>query len=130
MLTTSLQTVIAANRDPDSESSKSLFTLTRGSNSELLVLPYDAAVEQTAFDLVKQLRDEHRIGHLDIVIANAGITKIYPLVRDVKSFDMIEHLQVNTFGVVWLYQATRELLQKSPNKPVFTAAGSGAGSLR
>jgi len=93
------------------------------------VLPYEAAVEKTAFDLVKKLRELYKIDHLDIVIANAGITKLYPLVKDVKSADILEHLQVNTFGVVWLYQATRELLQKSPNKPIFTAIGSGAGSL-
>ena len=90
---------------------------------------YDAAVEQDAFDLVSELKEKHGVDHLDIVIANAGILKEYPLIKDVKVAGILEHLQVNSFGVVWLYQATRDLLQKSTREPIFAPVGSGAGSL-
>jgi len=93
------------------------------------VVKYDAAVEQDAFDIVKQLQKKHGVDHLDIVVANAGIVKSYPLVKEVKRAKILEHLEVNVFGVVSLYQATRDLLQKSLNKPNFAPVGSGAGAL-
>lgn len=78
---------------------------------------------------MKQLREKHGVDHLDIVVANAGIVKSYPLVKVVKRAEILEHLEVNVFGVVSLYQATRDLLQKSPNEPIFAPMGSLAGSL-
>lgn len=86
-------------------------------------------IEQDPFDAVKDLKDKHGIDHLDIVVANAGIAKSYQLVKDVRRADIQEHLDVNAFGVVFLYQATRDLLQKSTKKPVFVTISSGAGSL-
>lgn len=90
---------------------------------------YDAGVEDSAFNTVKELQDKHGIDHLDIVVANAGIAKTYPLVKDVQRVDLQDHINVNAYGVISLYQATRDLLQKSTNKPIFTTIGSGAGSL-
>lgn len=67
---------------------------------------------------------------MDIVVANAGISKNYPLVKDVTRADIQEHLDVNVFAVISLYQATRDLLQKSKSgKPVFAPVGSMAGAL-
>ena len=101
------------------------------------MVKYDATVESDAFGVVDQLRqDGINIAHLDIVVANAGIAKYYPFVKDVKRAQIQEHLDVNVFGVVALYQATRELLRKSPRtegdgkkKPVFVPVGSSAGTL-
>ncbi len=93
------------------------------------MVKYDAAVEQDAFDIVKQLQEKHGVDHLDIVVANAGIAKSHPLVKEVKRAEILEHLEINVFSVVSLYQATRDLLQKSPNKPIFAPMGSGAGAL-
>ena len=64
-------------------------------------------------------------------MANAGISKQYPLVRNVRRADIQEHIDVNVFRVIVLYQATRYLLQRSTaaNKPVFAPMGSLAGSL-
>lgn len=93
------------------------------------MVKYEAAVEQDAFDIVKQLQEKHGVDHLDIVVANAGISKSYPLVKDVKRAEIQEHLDINVFAVVSLYQATRDLLQKSPNKPIFAPMGSVAGTL-
>lgn len=86
-------------------------------------------MEQDAFDVVKELKEKHGINALDIVIANAGIVKSYPLVKDVKRAEIQQHIDVNAYGVVTLYQATRDLLQKSTKKPIFAIVGSGASSL-
>ncbi|KAM6483896.1 NAD(P)-binding protein [Trichoderma sp. SZMC 28011] len=122
-------TVISANRDTSHPTSKALADLPKAEGSNLVVLKYDAGVEQDAFDLVKYLKGEHAIDHLDIVVANAGISKSYPLVKDVRRVDIQEHIDINAYGVVSLYQATRDLLQKSTKKPIFVTIGSGAGAL-
>ena len=101
----------------------------KGKGSSLIVVKYDAAIEQDAFDMVKELQQKHGIDHLDIVVANAGILKSYTLVKDVKRAEILESFNVNAFGVVSLYQATRNLLQASPKKPVFAPVGSAAGAL-
>ncbi|KAK5636494.1 hypothetical protein RRF57_012206 [Xylaria bambusicola] len=95
----------------------------------LIVAKYDAADGQSPFDAVQELQDKHGITHLDIVVANAGIVKIFPFARDVKREDILEHVQVNVLGVVSLFQATRELLQKSSREPIFAPMGSGGGAL-
>ncbi|OPB46114.1 short chain dehydrognease/reductase [Trichoderma guizhouense] len=122
-------TVISANRDTSHPTSKALADLPKAEGSNLVVLKYDAGVEQDAFDLVKALKGENVINHLDIVVANAGISKSYPLVKDVRRVDIQEHIDINAYGVVSLYQATRDLLQKSTKKPIFVTIGSGAGAL-
>lgn len=86
-------------------------------------------IEQGAFDLVKELEEKHGIKHVDIVIPNAGAGKVYPLVRDVKRQDIQEHIELNVYSVVSLYQATRRLLEASPNKLIFAPMGSAAGAL-
>ncbi|KAK0641684.1 hypothetical protein B0T16DRAFT_380607 [Cercophora newfieldiana] len=122
-------TVIAANRDPTHPTSQALADLPKGDGSKLIVIKYDAATEQGAIDAVNQIQD-YGVEHLDIVVANAAIVKHYPLVKDARRDEMLEHYQVNVLGPVALYQATRDLLQKSPSgKPIFAFMGSGAGAL-
>ncbi|KAK4124228.1 NAD(P)-binding protein [Parathielavia appendiculata] len=91
--------VIAAVRDP-------------GPGTTLMTVQYNAGKEQSAVDAVAQLQTENGIDHLDIVVANAGISKQWPLVNDVHLADIREHVEVNVLGVVSLYQATRPLLQQ------------------
>ncbi|KAI3320586.1 putative NADPH-dependent 1-acyl dihydroxyacetone phosphate reductase [Xylariaceae sp. AK1471] len=122
-------TVIAANRNPDDPASQALADLPKGAESKLIVVKYDAKVEQSPFDVAKELKEKHRIQHLDIVIPNAAIATHYPLARDAKRADIIEHVEVNVLSVMSLFQATRDLLQKSPVQPIFAPMGSGAGSL-
>ncbi|KAL2192608.1 hypothetical protein P885DRAFT_72881 [Corynascus similis CBS 632.67] len=89
----------------------------------------DLPRKHSAADAVAKLCAEHGIQHLDIVVANAGIAKIWPLVKDAKRTDVLEHYGVNVLGSIALYQATRDLLQQSMAKPVFVFIGSQAGSL-
>ncbi|KAK3320147.1 hypothetical protein B0T19DRAFT_433963 [Cercophora scortea] len=119
--------VIAANRNADSPTSKALNDLPKGAGSRLIVVKVDSTVETEAFDAVKQLEAEG-IDHLDIVIANAGISFAWPTVADLKVADLRTHMESNVYGVVWLYQATAPLLRKSEN-PKWITMGSGAGWL-
>ncbi|CAI7660229.1 unnamed protein product [Penicillium glandicola] len=119
--------VIAAVRDPAHSTAQALAELSTGEGSRVLVVKYEANVEQSAFDAVKEATDQD-IRHLDIVVANAGIAKLYPLVKDVKRADIVEHIDVNVLSAVSLYQATRGLLQKSTGKPIYAFMGSGAGA--
>jgi norsolorinic acid ketoreductase len=96
--------------------------------SSIIVVKYDAGIEQSAFEAVKEAIYKG-VDHIDYVVANAGIAKGCPLVKDVKRADILEHIEVNVFSVVSLYQATRPLLEKSITKPVYAIMGSGAGAL-
>lgn len=120
-------TVIAGNRNPAHPSSQALTKLPKGDGSKLIVVKIDASVEEDAFSAVKELQSVHDINHLDIVIANAGVSYAWPSVAELTLEDLRGHLGPNVYGFISLYQATRELLQKSPGKPIFTPIGSIAG---
>ncbi|KAJ5775216.1 uncharacterized protein N7511_000227 [Penicillium nucicola] len=120
--------VVAAVRDPAHPTVKELSELSTGEGSSIIVVKYDAGVEQSAFDAVKEASDKG-VDHIDYVVANAGIAKAYPLVKDAKRADVLEHIEVNVLSVISLYQATRPLLEKSITKPVYAIMGSGAGAL-
>ncbi|KAI1452122.1 NAD(P)-binding protein [Annulohypoxylon moriforme] len=119
--------VIAANRDPESSASQALSRLPVAGGSRLIVVKLDAAVDTDAAAAVKELRKKHGIEHLDVVIANAGISFVWPAVADVRIADLERHVRVNVYGVVTLYQATRELLGRAREEPVFAPMGSSAG---
>ncbi|OQE39347.1 hypothetical protein PENCOP_c007G01300 [Penicillium coprophilum] len=120
--------VIAAVRDPAHSTAQLLVRLPAAEGSRVIVVKYEAGIEQSAFDAVKEATNQE-ISHLDIVVANAGIAKLYPLVKDVKRADIVEHIDVNVLSAVSLYQATRGLLRKSTGKPIYAIMGSGAGGL-
>lgn len=122
-------TVIAANRNPDHPSSKSLSELPTASGTKLIVVKLDASIWEDAFAAVKTLQAQG-ISHLDIVIPNAGVSSIWPSVADVKLEDLKAHMEPNAYGVVSLYQAVRPLLQKAKKEPVFAIMGSTAGTLK
>jgi len=120
-------TVIAANRDPAHATSRALNDIPMAEGTSLLIIKIDATVSTDPANAVKQLA-RHGIDHLDIVIANAGISYVYPKVSEVKVEDMQKHTIPNTYGVIWLYQATLPLLKKSKN-PVWVSMGSSAAFL-
>ncbi|KAI1081475.1 norsolorinic acid reductase-like protein [Whalleya microplaca] len=119
--------VIAANRDPGHATSKALAELPTGAGSRLVVVKSDASVESDALEAVKQLTAQG-IDHLDIVIANAGVSYIWPKVSEIKIADLQGHITPNVYGVIWLFQATLPLLLKSKS-PKWITMGSTAGWL-
>ncbi|KAK1675790.1 hypothetical protein BDP55DRAFT_693870 [Colletotrichum godetiae] len=121
--------VIAGNRDPTHPTSRALGDLPKAEGSRLIVVKIDASVEKDAHDAVKELQETHGITHLDVVIANAGISYAWPAVAELRIADLQAHMEPNVYGVVALYQATRALLRKSSTEPMFVPMGSTAGCL-
>ena len=78
--------------------------------------------------MIHELQTRYLIEHLDAVVGNAGICKVLPKVIDVKADQILEHVRVNVFGPIFLFQATLPLLERSSN-PRFMLMGSNAGSL-
>ncbi|KAF2705469.1 NAD(P)-binding protein [Pleomassaria siparia CBS 279.74] len=117
--------VIAANRDPSHPTSGALSQIPTGHGSRLIVVKVDASVQSDAADAVKALA-EQGIHHLDLVIANAGVSYVWPSVKDLDVKDLEGHMVPNVYGVVWLYQATRDLLEKA-ERPIWATMGSIAG---
>lgn len=124
-------TLVACVRFPTHPSSQSLTTLSRGTNSTLIVLRLDAKIPSDATDAVCELREKHGIEHLDIVIAAAGICTACPNIAEVDVEELKRHMDVNFYSVVALYQASREMLKASKREggPIFMPIGSTAGCL-
>lgn len=120
-------TVVAAVRDPDHPTSKALADLPKGKQSRLVVVKIDSTAETDALEAAAQLPAQG-IDRLDLVIANAGVARSFPKVSEVEIAEIQAHITPNVFGVVWLYQATLPLLQKSA-QPKWVTMGSTAGQL-
>jgi norsolorinic acid ketoreductase len=115
-------------RDVNPSLSASLDALPKGHNTRLVLLKLDSASTTDASALVETIKSTFRIGHLDIVIANAGISNYFGSARVTPPAEMLSHYTVNTLGPLLLFQATASLLDLGSN-PRFVAISSGAGSI-
>ncbi|KAL2074287.1 hypothetical protein VTL71DRAFT_8065 [Oculimacula yallundae] len=120
--------VVGAVRNVDSLSSANLVLLPKGQDSRLILLKLDSESISDASDLVEALKSTHQINHLDIVIANAGISNYFGKARITPAEEMLSHYTVNTMAPLLLFQATAPLLDHGSN-PKFVAISSGAGSI-
>ncbi|KAK8105533.1 hypothetical protein PG999_008892 [Apiospora kogelbergensis] len=73
--------VVAANRDPEGLTSMVLHDLLKGEDSRLILVKLDSSIEYSPSEAVKVLI-EQGIKSLDTVVANAGISVVYPIVSD------------------------------------------------
>ncbi|TLS21622.1 uncharacterized protein PpBr36_09608 [Pyricularia pennisetigena] len=132
--------VVAAVRDPSHSTSQALSSIAKADDSKLVLVKYDAGIEQDAYDVVESLQKSHGVDKLDVVVANAAIAKGFVKVKDATRADALEHITVNVLGVLSLFQATRPLLEKAAaaaaaasssadEKPIFAIIGTIAGSL-
>lgn len=121
-------TVIAAVRNVEHATTKSLTSLPKGAGSSIIIVKLDSASNEDAAAAIKELETVHGIDKLDIVIANAGIAKVFPTASKVKADDLLEHFQVNAIAVVYLFQAVLHLLEKAPN-PKYIAISSSASTM-
>lgn len=103
--------------------------LPAASGSKVILVKVESTSETDAKDAISTL-SSHNISHIDIVIANAGIfrTDAFHKVSEMKTSDLLEHVDVNVAGVVRLFQATLPLLDKA-DKPIFMPVSSIVGSL-
>lgn len=127
-LSRSNTTVIAAVREPVGASSQSLQLLHKGESSRLITLKVDSNSPTDPAVAVEILQREQGIDHLDVVIANAGISEDFSPVHEVPIPVLRQHVEVNGYGPIYLYQAIYPLLKKS-KKPMFVGIGSPMGSI-
>ncbi|KAJ5276725.1 hypothetical protein N7524_002878 [Penicillium chrysogenum] len=127
-LARSNSTVIAAVRDPVVASSQSLQSLPKGESSRLIVVKVDSKSPTDPTAAIETLHSEHGIDHIDVVIANAGISEDFSTVHEVSIPVLHDHVEVNGYGPIYLYQAAYPLLKKS-KKPTFVGVGSPIGSI-
>jgi norsolorinic acid ketoreductase len=127
-LARSNSTVIAAVRDPVVASSQSLQSLPKGESSRLIVVKVDSKFPTDPTAAIETLHSEHGIDHIDVVIANAGISEDFSTVHEVSIPVLHDHVEVNGYGPIYLYQAVYPLLKKS-KKPTFVGVGSPIGSV-
>lgn len=123
-------TVVAGLRDPNGPSSAhhELQQLPHGTDSQVIVVKIDSTSDRDAEQAVETLVSKHGVSKLDIVIANAGVSKYFGAARVTPAAEMADHFAINAVGPLLLFQATAALLDAAPN-PKFVVLSSGAGSL-
>ncbi|KAI1781464.1 hypothetical protein F4818DRAFT_436654 [Hypoxylon cercidicola] len=113
--------VIAAVRSPNHMLLQSAGTIL-GTGSDLIGMEYDASVWDSAGGIVTQLL-LYNVHHIDIVVANAGITKTFSWAKDVTPDDMREHFEVNVLGGVALRQPILASVAYGASKSMVTWFG-------
>ncbi|PQE23360.1 hypothetical protein CJF32_00009410 [Rutstroemia sp. NJR-2017a WRK4] len=122
-------TIIAGVRDLTSPTSQSLSTLSTAPGSRVIPVLISSTDDASPFQAIETLRSTHHITHLDIVIANAGISEHYAPASSTSLAEVRSHFNVNAVGVLALYQAVLPLLKNSASKPVFVAISTGGASI-
>ncbi|KAI9147165.1 NAD(P)-binding protein [Paramyrothecium foliicola] len=122
--------VVAVVRNPQTDTTLSLEQLPRGSGSSLIVIIGDNDSEETTRTGIRSLQD-HGVKHLDLVIANAGMTqskKSTMLEADMD--ELMALLRTNGLGPLVMFRETLTLLRKSETVagPKFVNIGSILGS--
>ena len=120
--------VIAAVRDITSSSSKGLLDLPAGRGSKPILIKLDGVSDTDGPAAVETLKNEHGVTYLDLVIANAGIAKLYDTVLNSPVSSFREHYETNTLGYVRAYQALKPLFD-SADAPRFVLISSFVGSI-
>lgn len=121
-------TVVGSVRDDSSPEAHALHSLPKAERSKLILVKIENTSKTDAKDAVASLKS-HGIDSLDIVIANAAWADLsaYVPVAEMKTSDLIDHVNTNSGGVICLFQATLPLLKKGTN-PRFVALSTGLAS--
>ncbi|KAJ5242717.1 uncharacterized protein N7469_001044 [Penicillium citrinum] len=121
-------TVIGAARDVSSANAKELNELPKGESSRLIVVPLSADSPMGATEAVLEIQKQHLVGHIDLVIANAGICNHFGPVEEMTDSDVLSHFEVNTLGPLRLFRAIAPLLRKS-SVPKFAYISTALASI-
>lgn len=97
-------------------SSKSLNELPKAQTSSLIIVKLDCASETDAADAAKELQTVHGLTYLDVVVANAAIAENYGPASTMQLAHLQNHMMINTYSVLLLFQATRTLMQQVPKE--------------
>ncbi|XPS77145.1 Norsolorinic acid ketoreductase [Ascochyta lentis] len=121
-------TVVACVRSV-ATSQASFQGLDLGNNSRLVVVQLDCASASDPQQAVQELHSVHRITRIDVVIANAGIANDHHPASSVPLDQLEEHMMVNAYSMLLLFQATKSLLQRSIQAPKFVYIGARLGTI-
>ena len=99
----------------------------KGPGSQLLLVNIESASPTDAKRAMKEVTASG-IDHVDIVIANAGLSPPVAPLETVQLADVAKTFNINSLGPLALYQACHALLEKSGNAK-FVAISSAAGSI-
>ena len=89
-------------------------------------LVLDVTDEESVAAAAKRIADE--VGHLDVLVNNAGIAGGFVPLAETTAADMLRVYDTNVFGVVRMTRAFLPLLERSA-APVVVNVSSGMGSL-
>lgn len=119
--------VVGTVRDSTSPSYDGLKNSSVAEGSRLILVSLDSSKLDDPAKAVDAAK-EAGITHLDIVIANAGISPPPGPLEAAPVNEVVDALQVNTISPIALYQASKSLLEKS-TKPIWISMSSAAGSI-
>lgn len=117
--------VFAGARDPSQ--AESLNALVQKYPGRLHVVKLISVDEEGNRAAIEEIRE--KAGRLDVVIANAGISKYYGSGLMAPAQEMRDHYEINVIGTLVLFQASYPLLKASTQNPKFILISSGAGSI-
>lgn len=106
--------IIAGVRDLNADSAKSLLNQSQ-TNKNLIVVKIDSESQTDPRDAANILRGQHGIDHIDLIIANAGISTDWSSVLEVKPENLLHSVNVNVVAPLLLFQAFEPFLIKSNN---------------
>ncbi|TVY86317.1 Norsolorinic acid ketoreductase [Lachnellula willkommii] len=116
-------TVIASARNGSAE----LKALPAGNGSKLLLVTIENLSSTDPKNAVKEV-EAAGIRYIDIVIANAGVSPPVDPLETVELEEMSTTFKINALGPLGLFQASKDLLDKSSN-PRWVSVSSAAGSI-
>lgn len=121
--------VVAVVRGPNSQPSSGLAALSKAEGSAIIDLQIDSSVYDSAKIAIETLRSTHGITHIDVVIANAGMSTASLPPSRTEPEHLARHFAVNTIGPLLLFQATSDLLGHSKRGGKFVAVTSVVSSI-
>lgn len=84
--------------------------------------------DSSAKKAIDVIQTQYGITKIDVVIANAGISKYYGPATATPLIEVREHFEVNVVGTLILFQAAWPLL-KASLQPIFMALSTGVASI-
>lgn len=120
-------TVVGSIRDDAAPGVFELKATPKGDGSHLLIVKIESSTPTDARNAVQEM-EAAGIDHIDILIANAGVS---PPIEPIETVDIgivASTFHVNALGPLALYQACHSLLAKSSN-PKFAPITSAAGTI-
>ncbi|PBK79956.1 NAD(P)-binding protein [Armillaria gallica] len=117
--------IFAGVRNPSTATN--LQELSKKYPGKITIVKYISADEEGNKALAKEIETKH--GHLDVVIACAGIATYMGSALETPASELRDHLNVNVTGILVLFQSVYSLLKASTSSPRFIPISSAAASL-